>query len=116
MSGMNTPTPRFPQQSETGHDLVADDDLTIGPLDVRRAVAVIIAAHSTDDNEWSAAVEWTDGDGTVFRTQSASDVDLSSVVDDSSRLFRKGEAVVVTFTDESGGDSNEINAFVDTHA
>lgn len=106
--------PDHPNRQVVGHDLVADGDLTIGDVGVARSEAAVVAANSTDGNTWSASVDWQNDAGDVFQSESAADINLSSVAEDWARLVRKGPRVQVTFTDESGAGSNEINAHVDT--
>lgn len=115
---MTTPDAHYPDRQVSGHDLDpnADGDLTIGPVDVRNTQAVLIAANSTDDTNWSASVEWVDDDGNTIQTESATDIALSGVDNDNARLTRKGPRVSVTFTsDAAGGTANTLNAYVDSH-
>jgi len=109
---------QHPQKSSVGHDLDpnADGDLVLSNLNVAVSQAVVIAANSQDSEAFSVSVEWVDGSGNTFTTESAADIDLSGVTDDHARLFRKGPQVSVTFTsDAAGGTQNRINAFVDAH-
>jgi hypothetical protein len=105
----------YPATQATGHDLDTSGDLVLGPVSVDRASALVVAANSTDNAAWSATVEWVDGNSNTFQTQSSTDIDLDTVIEDWSRLVRKGPQVKVTFTDESG-DTNNINAHLDTEA
>jgi hypothetical protein len=107
-----------PQRSATGHDLDpnADGDLVLDGLSVAAAQAVVIAVNSVDNNSLSVNVEWVDGSGNVFTTESAADIGLSGVTTDDARLYRKGPNVTATVTsDESAGTQNRVNAFVDAH-
>ena len=104
----------YPSHEVVGYDLTTGD-LTIGPLDVSRQQAVLLNGYSQDGNTWSMSIEWTDGAGSTYRTQSASDLGLSATVQDSARVVRKGSYVVVTVTDESGATTNSVNVFVDAH-
>lgn len=96
-------------------DLIGTGDLTIGPVSVARAEAVLVAANSEDGNTFSVSVDWVDGSGNVIQTQSASDLALASITEDWARVVRKAPEVELTFTDTSGGTANNINAFVDVH-
>jgi hypothetical protein len=108
-------SPDYPNNQTNGHDLIGSGDLTIGPVSVARAEALVISANSTDSNSWSASVDWVNSDGSVvYQTETKSDINLSSVTEDWSRLIRKGPHAQVTFTDESGAAQNNINAHVDT--
>lgn len=107
-----------PQRAVTGHDLDpnADGDLVLSGLSVAATQAVVISVNSVDDNALSVSVDWVDGSGNVFTTESASDIDLSGVITDDARLYRKGPNATVTITsDKSAGTQNRVNAFVDTH-
>jgi hypothetical protein len=111
----NQDSPDHPQSETTGHDLIGTGDLTLGPLSVARASKLVITATSTDGNAWSASLDWVDSNGNTFLSESATDVGLSSVTDGSATLDRKGPNVTITFTDESGGSSNNVNVYADTH-
>jgi hypothetical protein len=97
-----------------GHDLVGSGDISIGPAAVQRATAVVIAATSTDDNAFSVSVEWVDGNGNTYQSESATDIGLDSITEDYARLVRKGPQVQVTVTDESGAAQNLVNVHADT--
>lgn len=115
---MTTPDAHYPGRVVTGHDLDpnAQGDLTIGPVRVENTQAVLIAANSTDNTNWSASVDWEDADGNVIQTESATDIALSGVDNDNARLTRKGPRVEVTFTsDAAAGTANTLNAYVDSH-
>jgi len=103
----------FPNNQTTGYDLIGSGDLVVGPVSVAKAEAVVIAANSTDGNTFSVSVDWEDGSGNVFQEESATDIGLADITQDYSRLIRKGPQVEVTFTDTSGGSTNNINAHVD---
>ena len=107
-------TAEHPNDVAVGHDLVSDGDLEIGPLDVSRSDSVLISVLSTDGNAVSVSVKHHDVDQNVFQNESATDISLSSTTEGWARLTRKGPLVTVTITDESGGASNSVNAFVDT--
>jgi hypothetical protein len=111
----NQDAPEHPESETTGHDLIGTGDLTLGPLSVARASKLVITATSTDGNAWSASLDWVDSNGNTFLSESATDVGLSSVTDGSATLDRKGPNVTITFTDESGGSSNNVNVYADTH-
>jgi hypothetical protein len=96
-----------------GHDL-AGGDLTIGAGAVERGAAVIIAATSTDDNAFSISVDWVDGNGNTYQSESAADIGLDSITEDYARLVRKAPQIEVTVTDESGAAQNLVNVHVDT--
>jgi len=104
-----------PDNVTTGHDLIGTGDLTLGPVAVNGAAAVIISAKSTDSNAFSVSVSWQDDSGNEFQTEDKTEVGLSSVTDDWARLVRKGKQIEVTVTDESGGASNNVNVYLDTH-
>jgi hypothetical protein len=104
----------FPSATTVGHDLSASN-LTVGPVPVGRSQALIVSGNPTGAGDFNAKIEWTDGNGNVFRVQNASDtdVDLSGqTTSASSRLFRKGPQAKVTFS----GTDTDFNAFVDSHA
>jgi len=104
----------FPSATTVGHDL-SDSNLTVGPVPVGRSQALIVSGNPTGGGDFSVTIEWTDGNGNVFRVQNASDteVDLSGQTSSaSSRLFRKGPQAKVTFS----GTDTAFNAFVDSHA
>jgi len=105
-------TAEHPNRTVVGQDL-SNGDLEIGPLDVARSDALLIAVHSKDNASFSVSVEWRDGDGTVYQNEPKGETGISSSTDDWARLTRKGPQAVVTITDESGGQ-NVVNAFVDT--
>lgn len=107
-------SPDYPNSQTTGHDLIASGDLVIGPVSVARSEALVISANSTDGNSFSVSVDWEDGAGNVFQTESAADIGLDSAVEDWARLVRKGPQVEVTVTDTSAAASNNINIHVDT--
>lgn len=121
---MTTPIAQYPDDDSqannavTGHDLDPTNgqgDLVI-TVAVARLQALLIAANSTDDNNWSASVRWVDSDDALFQSESATDIALSSVDNDNSRLTRKGPRAEVTFTSEvADGTQNQINAYVDGH-
>lgn len=109
---------QHPQEAVTGHDLDpnADGDLVLSGLRCAVSQAVVIAANSQDSQAFSVSVDWEDGTGNVFTSESATDIGLSGVTDDYARLFRKGPTVTVTVTSDAGaGTQNRINAFVDAH-
>jgi len=116
---MTTADAAYPDDNTDGHDLDpnADGDLTIGPRKLEHTQAVFIAANSQDDENWSASVRWTNAGGTtVYQTESATDIALSGVNDDSARLTRKGPYVEVTLTsDAAAGIQNRVNAYVGSH-
>jgi hypothetical protein len=105
---------QFPDSQTTGHDLIGTGDLVIGPVPVDRSSALVIAANSTSGNTFSVSVDWSDGSGNVFASESASDLALSNITSDWSRLVRKGPQVTVTFTDTSGAAANNVNVHIDT--
>lgn len=114
---MTTPDAHYPNQLETGHNLDpnAQGDLTLEGT-VENTQAVLIAANSVDDQNWSASVEWVDEDGNTIQTESATDIALSGVDNDFARLTRKGPRVSVTFTsDAAAGTANNLNAYLDSH-
>jgi hypothetical protein len=99
----------------TQYDLVASGDLVIGPAQVERGTAVVIAATSTDNNTFSVSVRWPTETGTSeYQTESAADIGLDTITEDYARLVRKGPQVEVTVTDESGAAQNIINIHADT--
>jgi len=98
----------------TGYDLIASGDLVIGPSAVERGTAVVIAASSVDNNAFSVSVQWEDGSGNVFQSESAADIGLDNVTEDYARLVRKAPQVELTITDESGAAQNNINIHTDT--
>lgn len=98
----------------TGYDLVASGDLVVGPGPVERGTAVVIAASSVDNNAFSVSVQWKDGSGNVFQSESAADIGLDNVTEDYARLVRKAPQVELTITDESGAAQNNINIHTDT--
>jgi hypothetical protein len=97
----------------SAHDL-ATADLTIGPGAVERGTAVTIAATSTDNNTFSVSVEWVDGSGNTYQSESATDIGLDSVTEDYARLVRKAPQVQITVTDTSGAAQNLVNVHADT--
>jgi hypothetical protein len=97
-----------------GHDLVGSGDLIIGPALIERGTAVTIAATSTDTNSFSVSVQWEDGNGNVFQSESAVDIGLDGITEDYARLVRKAPQVELTVTDESGAAQNNINIHADT--
>jgi len=105
--------PNYPE-SEHQQDLTSGD-LTVGPVSVARAEAVLISATSADGNSWSASVTWKDSTGNTLQSESSTDVGLDTVTEDWAQLVRKGAQVSVTFTDESGAASNNLNAYIDVH-
>jgi hypothetical protein len=96
-----------------GHDL-AGGDLVIGAGTVERGTAVTIAATSTDNNAFSVSVEWVDGSGNTYQSESAADIGLDSITEDYARLVRKAPAVEITVTDTSGAAQNRVNVHADT--
>jgi hypothetical protein len=113
---MSQPIADFPDTQVEGHDLDpnVDGDLVVGPLEVPRLAAVIIAAKSEQSEAFSVSVDWTDkADDVTYRSQSATDINLSGVTDDGARLYRKGSAVKVTLSSDSGGGTtNVVNVHV----
>jgi len=105
---------RYLDSQTTNYDLVGSGDLTIGPGAVERGTAVTLAATSTDNNAFSVSVEWTDGAGNTFQTESAADIGLDTITEDYARLVRKSPQVELTVTDESGAGQNNINIHADT--
>jgi len=116
---MTAPDAAYPDDRTEGHDLDpnADGDLVIGPRKLENTQAVLIAANSVDNENWSASVRWTNADGTtVYQTESATDIGLSGVDNDWARLVRKGPYVEVTVTsDAAAGVQNRTNIWLDTH-
>lgn len=111
---MTTPISQHPEHSTAGHDLDGGD--LVVTEEVGKSQSVVIAANSTDGNNWSASVVWKDGDGNTVQTETSTDIGLDTVSDDNARLVRKGAVVEVTFTDETAsGTQNQLNAWVDTH-
>lgn len=109
--------PNYPNRQEVAHDLDpnVDGDLVI-EAGVEKSQAVLVSANSMDGVNWSASAEWIDDSDNVYQTESATDIAMSSVVDEHSRLYRKGPRVRITFTsDSSAGTTNRVNAFLDTH-
>lgn len=111
---MTTPIAQHPENSTAGHDLDGGDlVVTAGAV---KSQSLVIAGNSTDNNNWSASVEWQDADGNVVQTESKVDIGLDTTDNDNARLTRKGAIAVVTFTDETAaGTQNQLNAWVDTH-
>ena len=104
-----------PNSTIVGVDLIANSGASIGPVSVEGSQALVISATSTDANQFSASVKWTDGSGNVFNTESRTDIQFDSVTEDWARVVRKGTHAIVEFADESGGSSNNINAFAGAH-
>lgn len=114
---MTTPDAQYPDNETTGHDLDpnAADDLVV-TVPVEHTQALLVAANSTDGNNWSASVRWVDPDDNEFVKESKTDVELDTVSNDWARLVRKGPVAEVTFTsEETAGTQNQVNAFVDAH-
>lgn len=115
---MTTVDAHYPDDLTTGHDLDPNTqgDLTVGPRTVKATQAVLVAANSTDNQNWSASVRWLSEDNDVIQTESATDIALSGVDNDNARLTRKGPRVEVTFTsDVAAGTTNQLNAYVSAH-
>ncbi len=107
------PSPEYPASQTVGHDLTGND-LVLGPVSVARSSSVVISANSTSGNSFSVSVDWEDGNGNVFQTESETDIAMSGITQDWSRLVRKGPQVEVTLTDTSGATTNNVNAHLDT--
>jgi len=105
----------FPNSQIVGHDLNADGDLVVGPINIEQSSSMVVSANSVDNAAWSVSVSWEDSNGNVYQNESKTDIKMDSVTQDWSRLVRKAPRAVVTFTDESGSKNN-INAHVDTEA
>lgn len=110
-------TAQFPNRKVVGHDLDpnADGDLTVTGA-CAATEAVILAATSTDNNTWSASLDFVDGEGNVFQSLTASDLSLSSVTEGSTTITRNAPKVNVTLTsEETAGTQNRVNVYVDAH-
>jgi len=108
-----------PQDGTTGHDLDGnvDGDL-VRHVTVSKAQALTIAVTSVSNENLSVSVRWIDSkdNDNLYTSESASDIALSGVQDDWSRLVRKGPVCEVTVTsDVADGTTNKVNAFFDTH-
>jgi len=110
--GNSTNQVTHPRDAAEGVDLNAGD--YVETVDVHNAQALVIAANSEDNGNWSVSVSWQNGNGSVFLTESATDIGLDTTDDDWARLVRKGPACEVTLTDESGAQ-NRTNIWLDTH-
>lgn len=111
-------SPDYPNNQTVEHDLDpgASGDLTIGPTSVLRSQSVVVSGNSVDGQNWTANVDWEDGSGNVFASQSGADIGLSGVSNTATRLFRKGPQVSVTYSsDATSGTQNRINAYVGVH-
>lgn len=111
-------SPDYPAVDIDIHDL----DPTNGAGDftttvsVGRTEALLIAANSQDNNNWSVSVEWQTANGNTTRTQSASDINLSNVDNDDARLTRKGPQAVITITSNvADGTQNRISGHIGAH-
>ena len=104
----------YPNETVVGEDIIANGDLTIGPLAVEGTSALVVSANSADGNVFSVSLDWVDGSGNIYQEESASDLELASVSQDWSRVVRKAPKVEVTVTDESGATQNNVNVYVDT--
>lgn len=105
-------TADHPESEVVAHDLV-DEDLVIGPVSVARSRAVLVSIHSTDEADWSATLDWQDEDGNTFQMESPDGLTMEQEAWE--ELTRKATHVEVTVSDESGAESNQINAYVDAH-
>lgn len=94
--------------SDNGHDLIGDGDLTFRES-VHGAAHVILAAHSDDANSFSVSVRWEDQNGNLIQEETASELSMSNITDDWSRLVTKAQYIEVTLTDTSGGAQNNVN-------
>lgn len=109
---------QHPVEQVVGHDLDpnADGDLVLDGLNVAQTQALVVAVQTQDGQTASVSVDWADGNGAVFQSESATDIGLSAVTDDWARLIRKGPTATVTITsDANAGVQNRVNAFADTH-
>lgn len=104
----------FPNHTTVGHDLIGTGNLTI-EVSLAKSQAVMISANSTDSNSFSVSVDWVDDSGNIYMSESKTDIDMGSITQDWARLTRKAPKIKITVTDESGGTSNNVNVFVDTH-
>jgi len=116
---MTTNQVRHPQSRDAGHDLDpnADGDL-VRHLNVANAQALVISVTSEDNENLSVSVRWMydENNNNQFVSESASDIALSGVQDDWSRLVRKGPVCEVTITsDAAAGTTNRVNAWLDSH-
>jgi len=101
----------YPSETVVGADL-SSGTLTVGPLIVPQTQALIVAANPTGGGDFSLSVQWTDGTGNVFQTQSASELSINgATTEQNARLFRKGLAAVVAVQ----GSDTSLNLFVGTH-
>lgn len=105
-------SPEYPEEEIRG-------DLTGGDLSatvtVSRAQALVVVARSEEGNTFDVTVEWELSDGTTVLSSSATDIGMSGVTGDWTRLVRKGAQATVTFTDTSGAGANNVVAFIDSH-
>lgn len=101
----------FPNQQVTGEDLTVDNTV-IGPFTVAKSEALVVAVNETSGGSLNVTVDWTDGSGNTFQSESATDIGLSGVIEDWARLVRKGPQAIVTLSNSSSATST--NAHVDT--
>jgi len=102
----------FPENEFNGADLTASDQV-VGPVTVGRSQALVVRVHEPTGGSLDVSVEWQDSNGNTLGTQSATEINLSGVTTDHTRLFRKGAQAKVTFSNNTGATS--ANGFVDTH-
>jgi hypothetical protein len=108
-------TAQHPNQRVTEHDLV-DSDLEVGPLEVSRSDAILLAFQSQDGKSVSVTVKHHDTEGNTYQTEEPADLSLNGVVEDWARLVRKGPRVTITVSDTSGAAQNRVNLYIDTEA
>jgi hypothetical protein len=101
----------FPNQQVVGEDLTVDDTV-IGPFTVARSEALVLSVNETSGGSINASVDWVDSNGNIFQSESATDIGLSDVSQDWSRLVRKGPQAKVTLSNSNSATST--NAHVDT--
>jgi hypothetical protein len=101
----------FPNQQVVGEDLTVDDTV-IGPFTVAKSEALVVSVNETSGGSLNVTVDWTDGSGNTFQSESATDIGLSGVTEDWARLVRKGPQAIVTLSNSSNATST--NAHVDT--
>jgi len=103
---------QYPDNSVIGADLTTSDTV-IGPVDVSKSQAVMVAVNDTTGGTLNVTVDWEDSNGNVFQTETASDLELSATTQDWARVVRKGSYVRVTLS--NGNSATSTNAYVDAH-